>query len=176
MVVSYAFFLFGLFIVGTGIAILQVAANPYISALGHPDKAAMRLNLAGSFNSLATTIGPIIGAALIFVDASASAAEKAESVRLPYIGVAVFVGILAIAISLVKLPKIIPTEDDSSGDESSTDSIWNHKHLILGALAIFFYVGAEVACGSILINYFNLPEMGGTCCSMISVRIQLQDT
>ena len=161
MVVSYAFFLFALFVVGTGIAILQVAANPYISALGHPDKAAMRLNLAGSFNSLATTIGPMIGAALIFVDSTASAIEKAESVRLPYIGVAVFVGILAIAISMAKLPKIIPTEDDSSEDEASTESIWNHRHLILGALAIFFYVGAEVACGSIIINYFNLPEMGG---------------
>ena len=161
MVVSYAFFLFALFIVGTGITILQVAANPYISALGRPDKAAMRLNLAGSFNSLATSIGPAIGAALIFVDASASITEKAESVRAPYIGLAIFVGIIALAISMVKLPSIIPTEDKEDNAVDSDDSVWKYSHLVLGALAIFFYVGAEVACGSILINYFGLPEMGG---------------
>ena len=158
MVISYGFFLFALFIVGSGITTLQVAANPYISALGKPEKAATRLNLAGSLNSFATTIGPMVGAYFIFIDGTV--VERAAAVRIPYIGLAIFVGLLALAISRVQLPEIIPTKKK---EEKNTDgsSAWNYSHLVLGALAIFFYVGAEVACGSIIINYFAEPDMGG---------------
>src|ERR1700734_2863067 len=83
--ISYPLFLFALFVVGSGLALLQVAVNPYVGALGKPQTAASRLNLAGFFNSFATTIAPKIGAALIFIAAGASAAQLAHSVRKPYV-------------------------------------------------------------------------------------------
>src|SRR6185503_2046239 len=88
LVVSYGLFLTGLFVAACGITVLQVAANPYITALGPPDTAASRMNLAGAMNSLATTIGPRIGAAVIFVPAGASIAAQAAAVRGPYVVIA----------------------------------------------------------------------------------------
>lgn len=154
----YGFFLFALFIVGSGITILQVAANPYISALGSPEKAGSRLTLAGGFNSLATAIGPVVGGWLIFVDENATAVEKAESVQLPYLGLAIFAGLLAILIGMSKLPKLSTEKEEGEVIEGSA---WEYMHLILGAVGIFFYVGAEVAIGSILIDYLGQEEMGG---------------
>jgi MFS transporter, FHS family, L-fucose permease len=158
MVVSYPFFLFALFVVGSGITVLQVAANPYISVLGKPETASSRLNLAGGFNSLATTIGPLIGAAFIFIDDTASNEAKAESVRGPYMGLAIFVLLLAVFFSIVKLPELIPTNSNSKSEKGR--GAWGYRHLVFGAGAIFFYVGAEVAIGSILIDYLKSEQMG----------------
>src|ERR1700761_2327477 len=85
LVIFYPLFLFALFVVGSGLALLQVAINPYIGALGSPETASSRLNLAGGFNSIATTIAPRVGAAFIFIAAGASAAQLAHSVRMPYV-------------------------------------------------------------------------------------------
>src|SRR5271169_6117705 len=84
VIVFYPLFLFALFVVGSGLALLQVAINPYVGALGSPETASSRLNLCGFFNSSATTIAPKLGAAFIFIAAGATAAQLAHSVRMPY--------------------------------------------------------------------------------------------
>src|SRR5277367_1493563 len=85
IVISYPVFLFALFVVGSGLALLQVAINPYVAALGKPETAATRISICGFFNSFATNRAPRIGAALIFVAAGATTAELARSVRMPYL-------------------------------------------------------------------------------------------
>lgn len=158
IVISYAVFLFALFIVGSGLALLQVAINPYVGALGKPETAASRLNLCGFLNSLATTIAPKVGAALIFIAAGATAAELARSVRAPYVCLAVFTLLLAVVTYFVRLPEVI---EKSADGVASDGHAWGFRHLRLGAVAIFTYVGAEVAIGSILIAFLGQPSMGG---------------
>ncbi|HEV2644802.1 MAG TPA: sugar MFS transporter, partial [Acidobacteriaceae bacterium] len=156
--ISYPVFLFALFVVGSGLALLQVAINPYVGALGRPETAASRLNLCGFLNSLATTIAPKVGAAFIFVAAGATAAELAHSVRGPYIGLALFTFALAVVTYFVELPDVIETQPEGAVAEGYA---WRFAHLRLGAVAIFTYVGAEVAIGSILIAFLGQPAMGG---------------
>jgi FHS family L-fucose permease-like MFS transporter len=157
MIIFYPLFLFALFVVGSGLALLQVAVNPYVGALGTPETASSRLNLAGGFNSVATTIAPKLGAAFIFIAAGASAAELARSVRMPYLILAVFAFLLAGVTSVVELPDVIDEDHAGGGGDGSA---WSFPHLRLGAFAIFFYVGAEVALGSLMINYLGQPAMG----------------
>jgi FHS family L-fucose permease-like MFS transporter len=158
IVISYPIFLFALFVVGSGLALLQVAINPYVGALGKPETAAARLNLCGGLNSLATTIAPKIGAIFIFIAAGATTAELARSVRGPYVILAAFTFLVAIVTYFVHLPDLIEKPTESSADDGSA---WRFTHLRLGAVAIFTYVGAEVAIGSILINFLGQPSMGG---------------
>jgi MFS transporter, FHS family, L-fucose permease len=158
IVISYPLFLFALFVVGSGLALLQVAINPYVGALGKPESAAARLNLCGGLNSLATTIAPKLGAAFIFIAAGATAAELARSVRVPYVILAAFTFLVAIVTYFVHLPELIEKPAEGS---TNSGSAWQFVHLRLGAVAIFTYVGAEVAIGSILINFLGQPSMGG---------------
>ncbi len=157
ILIFYPLFLFALFVVGSGLALLQVAVNPYIGALGSPETAASRLNLAGGFNSLATTIAPRIGAAFIFIAAGASTSELAHSVRMPYAVLAACAFFMAAVTALVHLPNVI---EKAPARSSADGSAWKFRHLRLGALAIFCYVGAEVAIGSMLINFLGQPSMG----------------
>jgi FHS family L-fucose permease-like MFS transporter len=157
--ISYPVFLFALFIVGSGLALLQVAINPYVGALGDPETAASRLNICGFFNSLATTIAPRVGAALIFIAAGATTAQLAHSVRTPYLGLAAFAFVLAMVTTVVKLPKLLET-GTAPGAAKAQGSAWQFRHLRLGAAAIFTYVGAEVAIGSIMIAFLGQPSMG----------------
>jgi FHS family L-fucose permease-like MFS transporter len=157
IVISYPVFLFALFVVGSGLALLQVAINPYVGALGKPETAASRLNLCGGLNSLATTIAPRVGAAFIFIAAGATTAQLAHSVRLPYVILAAFTFLIAIVTRFVHLPEVI---EKPSATSSSEGSAWQFTHLRLGAVAIFTYVGVEVAIGSILINFLGQPSMG----------------
>jgi len=158
VIIFYPLFLFALFVVGSGLALLQVAINPYVGALGSPETASSRLNLAGFFNSLATTIAPKVGAAFIFIAAGATAAQLAHSVRMPYAILAACAFAMAIITAFVQLPDVI----EKGGVKSASDgSAWRFSHLRLGALAIFFYVGAEVAIGSVMINFLGQPSMGG---------------
>jgi FHS family L-fucose permease-like MFS transporter len=159
VIIFYPLFLFALFIVGSGLALLQVAINPYVGALGAPETAAARLNLCGFLNSFATTIAPKIGAAFIFIAAGASAAELARSVRMPYVILAMCAFAMAVLTAFVDLPKLLDS-GSGSGDSSYGDAL-RFSHLRLGALAIFFYVGAEVAIGSMMINFLGQPSMGG---------------
>jgi MFS transporter, FHS family, L-fucose permease len=157
MIIFYPLFLFALFVVGSGLALLQVAINPYVGALGPPDTAASRLNLCGGLNSLATTIAPRIGASFIFVGAAATTVELAQSVRMPYVILAAGAFVMAGITALVHLPRLIETKTGNSKVEGSA---WKVSHLRLGAIAIFCYVGAEVAIGSIMINFLGQPSMG----------------
>ena len=101
---SYPIFLGALFILATGIVLLQVAGNPYVTLLAKPGKESATLTLIQAFNSLATTIAPPLGAAMIFVDANASLAERISSVQMPYLGLAGFMILLAVTVAMIKLP------------------------------------------------------------------------
>jgi len=172
---SYPLFLGALYVLASGMTVLQVAANPYVAVLGPPEKASSRLNLAQAFNSLGTTIGPSLGGYLILsavrkaVDLSALTPDQlqahraleASSVKLPYIGIAVFLFILSFAISRFNLPVLANIEAGRTHDSNTGDSAWKHRHLVLGAVGIFIYVGAEVSIGSFLVNYFSQPDIGG---------------
>jgi FHS family L-fucose permease-like MFS transporter len=157
IVIFYPLFLFALFVVGSGLALLQVAINPYLGSLGPQETAASRINLGGFFNSLATTIAPKLGAVFIFIAAGATAIQLAQSVRAPYLILAVCAFAMSALVAFVHLPDVIEQGDKNSHSDGSA---WRFSHLRLGALAIFFYVGAEVAIGSILISFLGQPSMG----------------
>jgi MFS transporter, FHS family, L-fucose permease len=173
---SYPLFLGAEIILAAGVTALQVAANPFVSVLGPERTASSRLNLTQAFNSLGTTVAPWIGGALILSAAPKSMDEvramtaaalqqyrltEAATVKMPYLFIAVALVALATAIALFKLPRIETTRDFRPQQGEKKDSIFNYPHLILGAVAIFVYVGAEVSIGSFLVNYFNHPEIAG---------------
>lgn len=143
----YPLFLLGLFVLASGITLLQVAANPYVAVIGSEDTAASRLNLAQGFNSLGHTIAPIIGAWLILQNTEN---VTLESVRLPYVGLGLTLLGLAYLFSRLPLPGVAAEEIDKTGFR------WrDHPGLIYGAVAIFCYVGAEISVGSHLVAYFT---------------------
>jgi MFS transporter, FHS family, L-fucose permease len=169
---SFPFFLTALIVLAAGMTILQVSANPYVAILGPEKTAASRLNLAQAFNSLGTTIGPKIGGMLILSSAplavgalaamsatqlQAYRVDQASSVKTPYLIFALALMALGVVIALFKLPAIASVEQRSGAGH---DSIWRHTHLVLGAIGIFVYVGAEVSIGSFLVNYFSQPDIG----------------
>jgi len=169
---SFPFFLTALIVLAAGMTILQVSANPYVAVLGPEKTAASRLNLAQAFNSLGTAVAPKIGGLLILSAAPLSVValhalspaalqlyrqQQASSVKLPYLIFAVVLIALGIVIAMFNLPHIPGVERDGA---KVNDSVWRHSHLVLGAIAIFVYVGAEVAIGSFLVNYFNQPDIG----------------
>jgi MFS transporter, FHS family, L-fucose permease len=158
IIIFYPLFLFALFVVGSGLALLQVAINPYVGALGKPETAASRLNLAGFANSFAGWQAPKVGAAFIFVAANASAAELAYSVRKPYMILSTLAFLMAVVTSFVHLPDVIEAREKNAPNGGSA---WDFRHLRYGAVAIFVYVGAEVAIGSLMINFLGQPSMGG---------------
>lgn len=176
---SFALFLGAQIVLAAGITALQVAANPYVANLGPQRTASSRLNLSQAFNSFGTFLAPFFGSALILsaIPATKKSFEglstaqvqiyrmqQASSVRLPYAGIAVALIALAVGLALIKLPSMSFTQEIRPGELDQTvvahDSIWRHSQLLLGALAIFLYVGAEVSIGSFLVNYFGLPEIG----------------
>jgi MFS transporter, FHS family, L-fucose permease len=172
---SYEIFLLALFVLASGITLLQVAANPYVAILGKPETASSRLNLSQAFNSLGTTIAPIFGSILILslavkgadelakmnmTDVEAYKLIEAGSVQTPYLILTGMLVAIAIIFALFKLPKIEASSQSSSSGEGGTydhhhKSAWGYKHLVLGAIAIFVYVGGEVSIGSFLVNYFK---------------------
>lgn len=153
---SYPFFLLALFIVGLGFAMLQIAANPYVTILGPEKTASSRLNLSQAFNSLGTTIGPVIGGWLIFTFFTSKDAHGADSVKIPYLCFAAVFAMLAVLFKFAHLPAF--TNDGASARGLGA---LKHPHTALGMLAIFMYVGGEVAVGSAIINYLALPKLGG---------------
>lgn len=147
--VSYLVFLFALFILASGITILQMAANPYVALLGHPDTASSRLILSQALNSFGTTIAPIIGGKLIFEAVGGSDHMTADAVKSPYLFMAGTLLLIAVVIKLSKLP-------DFSGEKVEKGlGILKYSHLVLGVIAIFMYVGGEVTIGSWLVGYFH---------------------
>lgn len=152
--IYYPLFLLALFIMASGITLLQVAANPYLSSLGDPEKASSRLNLAGGFNSFATVIGPLIGAHYI-LNESFTYSNPAAAVQKPYFILAMLVLALLLIAYYVKLPEI------SSKEDQKAKGALKFRHLKLGIIAIFLYVGAEVSIGSFLINFLGLDNIAG---------------
>ncbi|MCC5854066.1 MAG: sugar MFS transporter [Idiomarina sp.] len=156
----YGLFLFALFVLASGITILQVAANPYVTVLGEPGTASSRLTMTQAFNSLGTTVAPLFGAWLIFggmADPEVTGVSK-DTVALPYFILAATLIIMAIIFVKLKLPDM--GKVDPALPVSKDGSAWRQKHLVLGALAIFVYVGAEVGIGSFLAIYIAMPEVG----------------
>lgn len=152
----FGFFLGALFVLGLGFTLLQIAANPYVAILGKPETASSRLNLAQGFNSFGTTIGPIIGVFLVFTYfATPGEDPTADSVKIPYLALAGIFVLVAILFTQIKLPVMTSSEKVQSGFGAL-----KYPQLTLGILAIFFYVGGEVAVGSILINYLGLENTG----------------
>lgn len=167
----FELFLLGYFVLAGGMTVLQVAANPYVSVLGNARTASSRLNLSQAFNSVGTTIAPIVGAMFILSDniyTGSEIAELSESDKLtyyaseasavqgPFIFLALSLLVLAGLVALVKLPNVLDTKHAGSYHQAL-----KNKRLVMGALGIFVYVGAEVAIGSYLVNYFlemNLVE------------------
>jgi len=162
---SYPLFLAALFVLASGITLLQVAANPYVSILGPPKTAASRLNLTQAFNSAGTTIGPYLGSVFILTVATGAAVDKAAEVATvqgPYLVLAGLLFAIAVMFSQFKLPVVQGTDaTTASADDHNVPSVWKHSHLVLGAVAIFMYVGGEVAIGSYLVNFMALPEVAG---------------
>ncbi len=150
----YGLFLGALFILASGITILQVSANPYVTLLGPTRSSSSRLNLTQAFNSLGTAIAPVIGGALILA-AVGTTASGAAAVRLPYIGLGLVLLALAVLFAFLRLPVV------NQAQEKSTESILAYRHLVLGAIAIFVYVGAEVSIGSFIINFIGEPDIAG---------------
>jgi MFS transporter, FHS family, L-fucose permease len=172
--VSFPLFLTALIVIAAGITGLQVSANPYVSIIGPEKTASSRLNLAQAFNSLGTTIGPYFGSLVILSaaprtideirsmaapDSYAYRLHEASSVKLPYLGIGILLLLLALLLSLTRLPKTTSAELETS-PELTSRSIWSFRHLVLGAVAIFAYVGAEVSIGSFIVSYFAQSDIG----------------
>ncbi len=182
---SFATFLLALIVLAAGMTIVQVAVNPYVTVIGPNATASSRLNLAQAFNSVGTFIAPFIGGLLILGGAtqltpervrSLSAVElqayrvlQAHTVQLPYIGIALTLVLLAIALGFIKLKNHGMTADVTQDFRpgafaealSRPTSIWRYPWLLAGTAGIFTYVGAEVAIGSFLVNYMALPGVAG---------------
>ncbi len=152
----YGFFLGALFFLGIGFTLLQIAANPYVSILGSEETASSRLNLSQGFNSFGTTIAPLIGGYLVFQYFAIDGQVTADSVKIPYLIFAAVFFLTAIVIKVTPLPKFTSEEQIEKGAGAL-----KYPHLVLGMLAIFFYVGGEVTIGSTLINYFELENIMG---------------
>ena len=152
---SYPMFLGALFVVGIGFAMLQIAANPYVTILGPEATASSRLNLAQGFNSIGTTIGPLIGGFLIFSYFAGSGAHGADSVKVPYLAFCAIFLLLAAAFFLIRLPHV------GEGRVERGAGALKYPHVVLGVAAIFMYVGGEVAIGSTIISFLKLPSVAG---------------
>ncbi|WP_417362539.1 sugar MFS transporter [Gallaecimonas pentaromativorans] len=167
----YGIFLGALFILASGVTILQVAANPYVTILGKPETASMRLNLTQAFNSLGTTVAPWFGGLLILGAATMATEgltpdqlhlQEANAVKFPYMLLAIAFGLLAAIFAVLKLPDMRQEEEQQAlGDAAAAGSAWQFRHLVLGALGIFAYVGAEVSIGSLLVNFMGESSIAG---------------
>jgi glucose/galactose transporter len=167
---TYVLFLLGLFVQGTGLAILQTASNPYITILGPAESAAKRISIMGICNKIAGAVAPIIlGAAVLHnteslllriqtMDLTSKAAELdqlASRVIVPYIIIFVVLVVLGIVLNFSTLPEVDTDQEDGEVAAANTDkvSILQFPHLLLGVLALFLYVGVEVIAGDTIISY-----------------------
>jgi FHS family L-fucose permease-like MFS transporter len=152
-------FLLGLFVLATGLTILETIANPYATVLGPPEMGAARINLAQSANGVGWILGPLVGGQFIFSATGAgSTAAGNGALYIPYLGVAIAVGVLAIIFTFSSLPEIRPEDDYHLDDSEATGerrSIWSHPHFTLAVVAQFFYVAAQTGVFSFFINYLD---------------------
>jgi FHS family L-fucose permease-like MFS transporter len=149
---SYPFFLVAIFVMASGVVILQTAANPYVAALGSSATASGRLNLTQALNSIGTTIAPLVLSVLVFT--AAGTAMGAKAVQLPFLIIGTMVILIGIGLLFIKLPEI-----STQGEQKK--SIWKYPHVLLGAIGIFAYVGAEVGTAAMIVPYLTAPLLGG---------------
>lgn len=175
---TFGLFLTGLFVMGTGLALLQTASNPYITIIGPRESAAKRISMMGIANKFAGAIAPIILASIIMKDShileerltqAADAAsravlldEMAHRVIMPYIIMTIILILLGLLLKFAHLPEVDTDAEDETVGETITKrtSIWQFPHLLLGVVALFFYVGVEVIAGDTIIRYgqsLNMP-------------------
>jgi FHS family L-fucose permease-like MFS transporter len=164
---QYAVFLAALFTIACGLTILETAANPYVTLLGEPERAAQRINLAQSFNGLAATLAPIVGARLILVHGTndeqlaampamarqAALAAEAASVKGPYMVLGLVILAIAVVFYFLKLPEVAGGKADNGAGGSSIGEALRVPSIRRGAIAQFFYVGAQVCVFSFFILY-----------------------
>jgi FHS family L-fucose permease-like MFS transporter len=175
-IASFPIFLCAILVLAGGITAVQVSGNPYVARLGPAHTASSRLTLTQASNSLGSTMAPYIGGLLILSESpktmdqirhmSATALQayrvhEAAYVKGPYIGIAVTLVLLSVITMFYRLPSIQESAAQQSHRRESWGAVIEHRHLILGAIGIFLAVGAEVAIGSFLVNYFTLPDIGG---------------
>jgi len=153
---TYSLFLGALFVLGLGFTLLQITANPYVSLLGSPTGASSRLNLSQAFNSLGTTIAPIIGGYLIFELFSDNGVLSPDATKIPYIAFTFIFLIVGAIIYQIKLPSF-----KSDETEHRDLGALRFPQLKGGIIGIFVYVGAEVCIGSFIINFLALEEIMG---------------
>lgn len=168
---TFSLFLLGLFVEGAGMAMLQTASNPYITIIGPPESAAKRMSIMGIANKFAGAIAPIILASIILKDShvleeqlaqaidavtrTSLLDELASRVIMPYIVMTVALVLLGLLLKFAHLPEVDTDAEDASSSESNSKktSVWQFPHLILGVIALFFYVGVEVIAGDSIIRY-----------------------
>jgi glucose/galactose transporter len=166
---SYFLFLNGLFILGSGLALLQTAVNPYVTIIGPIESAAKRISIMGICNKIAGVLAPILLASILLKDAEhiketlASTLDLSQKATLldelanrlimPYLYMAGFLAALAFMIRFANLPEINPEENETNHKGNNHKSIFSYPHLILGVIALFFYVGVEVIAGDTIIRY-----------------------
>ncbi len=168
---TFGLFLVGLFVEGTGMTLLQTASNPYITIIGPPETAAKRMSIMGIANKFAGAIAPIILASIILKDSKVLEAKLAETtdtvvrtglldelagrVIAPYIVMAIILVLLGLLLRFAHLPEVDTEAEDAASSESNSKktSVWQFPHLMLGVVALFFYVGVEVIAGDSIIRY-----------------------
>ena len=154
---QYVLFLGALIVLGSGITVIQIAANPYVTILGPEETAPSRLNLSQGLNSLGYVITPLVGGVLLFGSKNLyTSAGGVDAVKVPYVGLGIAFILLAVIFKLISLPNF-----RQEGKVEAGVKVFRHKHFVWGWFAIFFYVGSEVTVGSILINYLNDPSVMG---------------
>jgi FHS family L-fucose permease-like MFS transporter len=179
---SYEVTMLALFVIASGITLLQVAANPYVAVVGKPETASSRLNLVQAFNSAGATLAPLFGGYLILGRSTSGTAvagaaaltpaerlADAQSVILPYVIVAVVLAALAVVIARFPLPAMGAATKRAAKSAPSGESLlyrlshhqlWKHRNLVFGVPAIFIYLIAEIGVGNLFINFVSQPEIG----------------
>lgn len=168
---SYGVTLVMLFIIASGITLLQVAANPYVAVIGPAETSSSRLNLVQAMNSAGTMLAPLFGAYLILGRSKGGTAEAgtvltqaerladAQSVILPYVIVAVVLAVLAVIIARFPLPAMGAATTRHSKEERKNHSLWKHRNLVFGVPAIFIYLIAEIGVANLFVNFVSQPEI-----------------
>lgn len=169
---SFEVTLISLFVIASGIALLQVAANPYVAVIGPPETSESRLTLVQAFNSTGTFFAPYFGGYLILsrtmsgtsLEGAALTLEQrmadAQATQLPYFIVAVVLIGIAFMISRAKLPELGQDTRRANAEERKHLSLWNHRNLVFGIPAIFIYVLAEIGVANLFINFVSQPSIG----------------
>ena len=172
-VISFGITLFALFVIASGITLLQVAANPYVAVIGPAESSESRLTLVQAFNSMGTFFAPYFGGYLILSRTTggtslegtqltmAERVADAQATQLPYLLVAIVLAIIAFIIWRSDLPQLGSATRKASKEARKGLSLWSHKNLVFGIPAIFIYLIAEIGVANLFITFAILPDIGG---------------